>query len=234
MLPTYRGDSAATFAALKHYFQKNHAYRMGEINLPRTYLMIMAGDAPDAQRYEQILESCCQGRDNWTALDREGDLQQVYLDNPVNEMSEEAGYRALSEGKADFALIFDHGNVGSLGRITPPWLEENKLKTIFLYNHSCSVGNIDKPHVILNQILYHPDSLVLFSIGNTTEGGGLGTTEKGPPSSTIPSNLMAGMSIGEAILDHINTPLIEPWTDDFDNKYALKIFFGDPTLKLRK
>jgi hypothetical protein len=234
VLPPYMEDRAKTVAALRRYFQKNHAYRTGGIDLPKTYLMIMAYNAESKETYEQVMNSCCKGTDNWTALDREGGVRQIFMDNPVDDMSEEAGYRALSEGKADFTLIFDHGNVSSLGRINPPWLEENDLSTIFLFNHSCSVGNVDNPNVILTQILYHPNSQVLFSIGNTTEGGGLCTNEEGSPSSNISAGLMSGMSIGEALLNHINIPLIEPWSDDPENCFALKILFGDPTLMLRQ
>lgn len=234
VLPTYLGDAGETTAALRRYFEKNHAYRTGEINLPKTYLMIHAFDAPSEEQYNQVMRVCCQGTDNWTALDREGELRQIYMDNPVNDMSEEAGYQALSEGKADFTLIFDHGNVSSLGRINPPWLEEHDLNTVFLISHSCSVGDLTNPYAILNQILYHPRSQVLFSTGNTTEGGGLCTNEKGTPSSNISSGLMAGQSIGEAILNHINTPLIEPWSNNPESCFAPKIFYGDPTLTLRQ
>ena len=234
VLPAYLGDPGETTAALQRYFEKNHAYRAEEINLPRTYLMIMAYDAPGEEQYNQVMKSCCQGTDNWTTLDREGGLRQIYMDNPVNKRSEDAGYQALSEGKADFTLIFDHGNVSSLGQINPPWLDEHNLSTIFLYNHSCSVGDLKNPYVILNQILYHPRSQVLFSIGNTTEGGDLCTNEEGTPSSNIPASLMSGLSIGEAILKHINTPLIEPWSDNPESCFAMKILYGDPTLTLKK
>lgn len=233
VIPPYQGDPDLTTDALQRYFLKNHAYRTGKMDLPPTYLMIMAYDASTLDEYEQILDLTTARNVDWTSLDRTGDNQLIYLDNPVNEKSEDAGYQALGEGVADFTLIFDHGSVGSLGKIIPPWLDENQLQTAFLYTHSCSVGNLDNQYAIMTQILHHPNSLVLFAVGNTAPAGDFCTNQEGPPSAVISAGLLAGKSIGSSLLHHINLPLVEPWSDTPETCVATKILYGDPTLKLQ-
>ncbi len=233
VIPAYQGDPELTRDALQRYFLKNHAYRTGETDLPPTYLMIMAYDASTKDDYQLILDLTTQGNLNWTSLDRTGEKQLIFLDNPVNSQSEDAGYQALGKGVADFTLIFDHGSVGALGLIIPPWLEENQIQTTFLYTHSCSIGNLDNQYAILTQILHHPNSLVLFAVGNTAPSGEFCTNEEGPPSAVIPAGLLSGESIGSSLLHHINLPLIKPWNETPETCVATKVLYGDPTLKLQ-
>lgn len=41
------------------------------------------------------------------------------------------------------------------------------------------------------------------------------------------------MSLGEAILSHVNVPLINPWAESREFHFATAIILGDPTLRLR-
>ena len=42
-----------------------------------------------------------------------------------------------------------------------------------------------------------------------------------------------GEGVGEAILDHVNVPLIPPWSDSREFHFGTAILLGDPTLELR-
>jgi hypothetical protein len=232
VMPPYQGDQELTLDALLRYFEKNHAYRMGEIDLPRTYIQIQGYQSSTEEEYNEFIEACLSGTLNWTDLKGEGE-PQIYFGNEAMNLTDTEGYQAISEGKADFSIVIDHGHPGAVGQITLPWLEENQLATIFFWSHSCSVGDLDNPYVILNQILYHPNSQVLFASGNTTEAGGFGTNETGSYPTNLASALNQGLSIGEAILNHVNTPLVSHDARNPDLAFAPKIFYGDLTLKLR-
>jgi hypothetical protein len=119
-------------------------------------------------------------------------------------------------------------------KINNIWLEEHDLNTVFFWSQSCDVGDLDNPYNIMRNILYHPGSQVLFVSGNTTKAGGLGTNLDGPHHYNIASSLNEGASLGEAILNHVNTPLISHHARNPELVVAPKIYFGDLTLKLRQ
>ncbi len=232
VMPPYQGDPELTLDALLRYFEKNHTYRIGEIDLPRAYIHIQSYQSSTKEEYNEFIEACLSGTLNWTDLKGEGE-PQIYFGNEAMNLTDTEGYQAISEGKADFSIVIAHGHPGAVGQITPPWLEENQLATIFFWNQSCSVGDLDNPYVILNSILYHPNSRVLFTSGNTTDAGGFGTNEIGPYPTSLASALNQGLSIGEAILRHVNTPLVSHDARWPELVFGPKIFYGDLTLKLR-
>lgn len=233
VMPPYLGEQDSTIDALQRYFERNHAYRTGQIDLPRAYIHIQGYQSTTMEEYEEFLEACLGGTLDWTAL--KGDSEpQIFFGNEAMGLTDTAGYQAISEFKADFSIFIGHGNVGSVGQINNPWLEENQLATIFFWSHSCSVGNLDNQYHILSQILYHPNSLVLFTTGNTTEAMGLGTNINGPYPRNISTALSRGLSIGEAILLHVNTPLVQHEIPFQEKIFGSKIFYGDLTLKIRE
>ncbi len=231
VLPPYMGDVDETIAALARYFEKNHAYRMGEIDLPRRYIYLTSYEADTAEEHKEYMYHLLEGNLNWSALQGEGE-PLLFFNSPTAGLSELDGYQAISAGLADFSVVIGHGTVGSILKINPPWLEENKIQTIFFWTQSCSVGDLDNPYNIMSQVLYHPNSQVLFISGNTTEAGGFGTNENGPHQTNIATSLSQGASLGEAILAHVNTPLVSHHTMNPELTIGPKIFYGDLTLRL--
>lgn len=231
LLPPYLGDADETTAALQRYFEKNHAYRMGEIDLPRRYVYVTSYEAATAEEHEDFMYHLLEGNLNWSALQGEGE-PILYFNSPTAGLSEMDGYQAISEGAADFSVVIGHGNAGAILKINPPWLDENELRTVFFWSQSCSVGDLDNPYNIMSQALYHPNSLALFISGNTTEAGGLGINENGPYQTNIATSLSQGASLGESILAHVNTPLVGHDAMNPELIYGPTIFYGDLTLKL--
>lgn len=233
VLPPFHDDRAQTTAALLRYFDKNHAYRNGEIDLPKTYLYLNSRDIQTEEVYEEMMEAFYHGSLNWTPLAREGD-PLIYTNYPPKGLSEEDGYQVLTEGKADFTIIQAHGHQGAAGLATVPWVLENPIQTIFLWTYCCYVGDLDNPHVILNLILYDPQSLVLFAVGNSSDSGGLGTNLEGPFSTNIATDLAEGLSIGRAILNHVHVPMDEEFVFHPEVVLSPKVFYGDLTLRVKR
>lgn len=233
VLPPFHADRGQTTVALLIYFDKNHAYRTGEIDLPKTYLYLNSRDIQTEVVYEEMMEAFYHGSLNWTPLARDGD-PLIYTNYPPKGLSEEDGYQALMEGVADFTIIQAHGHQGAAGLATAPWVLENPIKTIFLWTYCCYVGDLDNPHVILNLIVYDPKSLVLFAVGNSSDSGGLGTNLEGPFSTNIATDLAEGLSIGQAILNNVNVPMDGELVHHPDLVLSTKVFYGDLTLKVTR
>lgn len=232
VLPPYLGDPEETISALERYFEKNHAYRMGEIDLPRTVVYVTSIEVANEQEHEEFMGHLLGGNLNWTAL--KGELEPLFFFNSETAgLTTEQGYQAISEGVADFSVVIGHGTVGSVMHINNPWLEENELNTIFFWSHSCDVADLDNQYHILSQILYHPTSLVLFTTGNSTEAGGLGINENGPYPVNIATALSQGSTLGEAILSHFNIPQASHNARNPELSIGPKIFYGDLTLRVK-
>jgi hypothetical protein len=69
---------------------------------------------------------------------------------------------------------------------------------------------------------------------NTTETMGLGINKNGYYPTNLATGMSQGLSIGEAILNHVNTPLTPRDAPAQKIIFGPKIFFGDLTLKLRE
>ncbi len=232
LLPFYRGDRSQTISAINRYFEKNHAYRQGEYTIPRAYLEInefmKATTEEEHTKYIKLLQS---GPYAWTPLSEEPDAH-IFFDSTSADMSVEQGYQALSEGVADFTFVGAHGSWQSSGRTNINWVESNPVQTVFFYTGGCSTGNLDHPTNYLTSILYSPTSQVLLAWGTTSESGGMGSNQDGSYGHNVALDLSEGKSFGEAILEHVNTPLIHPWSEDRELHFSVQIFLGDPSLTL--
>lgn len=232
LLPSYRGNPSQTISAINRYFEKNHAYRQGEYTIPRAYLEIneflKATTEEDHTKYIKMLQS---GQYAWTPFSEESNAQ-FFFNSPSADMTVEQGYAALTEGVADFTGIHAHGSWQSSGRTNINWVESNPIQTVFFYTGGCSTGDLDHPTNYLTSILYSPTSQVLLAWGTTSESGGMGSNQDGFYGHNIASDLSEGKSFGKAILEHVNTPLISPWSEDPELHFSVQIFLGDPALTL--
>lgn len=231
VLPLFHRDPEQSVQALKGYFEKNHAYRQGQLSLPRELLQIQEYTAESEEDTQEMFDAILSGAISWTPLSSP-DGPAVYMNSETAGLTVEAGYEALSRGVADFTVINTHGHEGAVGHLTVPWLAEKPLRTFFLWSNACSAGNLDNDHVILNSILYDPKSEVLIATANTTEALGMGRNEKGSYTVNIADALAQGLSFGDAVLFHVNTPLAPP--DDLSPEIARapRIFLGDLSLEL--
>lgn len=234
VLPLYRGDDQLTISAVNSYLAENHAYRAGEVDLPRAFLNVNEHyRAADQAEYEQYLQFMRSGQYAWTPFSEE-EFARFYFNAPSEGLSAMQGYEDLSDGYADFAVLSAHGSWRAHGLLDLTWLNRHPLRTIFFWSNGCAVGNLDYPQNFLTEALYHPDSRVLVAKGTTNNSGGLGTNQEGFFGHNIAVRLGQGMGLGKAVLGHVNVPLIEPWAGDRELHFATSIIFGDPTLKLRK
>lgn len=144
------------------------------------------------------------------------------------------GYQTLSSGFVDLTVQEAHGNATSSGHLNIPWIESHPVNTFFYWSDGCAVGDIDSSDNFLSSILYSPTSRVLVARGSTNDSGGMGTNSNGSFSHNIATSLANGNNMGQAILDHVNVPLIKPWSSSREFQLAPNIVLGDPTLKLRE
>jgi hypothetical protein len=233
VLPLYKGDRSQTVEALNRYFEKNHAYRAGTYDVPRAYLEIYEHRAAATlEEHNQILESIRSGEYAWTPFSDSPDAH-IYFDSPPGGISVAQGYAALSEGVADFTVVSAHGTPSASGRIDIAWVESNPVRTVFFVSGACSAGNLDHADNFLTSILYSPTSMVLVSEGTTSESGGMGKNTDGFYGHNIATAMSRGEGFGQAMLSHVNVPLIYPWSDNREQHFSVQVILGDPTLALR-
>jgi hypothetical protein len=146
----------------------------------------------------------------------------------------EDGYADLSAGAADIAVTETHGNYESSGMINIDWVESKPVRTVLFWTDGCSVGNLDHPANFLTAIVYSPTSEVLVAKGSTNDSGGLGTNREGFYGHNVAVRLAAGKNLGQAILGHVNVPLLSPWDKSREFHFAMIVLIGDPTLRIRK
>jgi hypothetical protein len=60
----------------------------------------------------------------------------------------------------------------------------------------------------------------------------MGSNQDGFYGHNVTVDLSEGKSFGEAILEHVNTPLLPPWSEDRELHFSVQIFLGDPSLTL--
>jgi hypothetical protein len=126
-----------------------------------------------------------------------------------------------------------HGTWRSSGKLDLAWAEKNPIRTVFYWNNACAVGDLDHPDNFLTAVLYNPKSMVLVAKGTTNNSGGMGTNKNGFFGHNIATTMSEDKSFGQAILDHVNVPLLEPWDKDRELHFATSVILGDPTLRLR-
>jgi hypothetical protein len=233
VLPLYKGEVPRTIDAINRYFVKNHAYRTGLYALPRAFLQVTEHfKATTPAEHTQILQELRAGSYPWMPFSTGSDAL-LYFDSPPGGLTVDQGYAALSAGVADVAVLDAHGYWRAHGKIDVTWVEKNPVRTVFFWSNGCAVGNLDYPDNFLTAVLYDPASLVLAAKGTTNDSGGLGNNENGFFGRNIATMLAARASLGEALLAHVNVPLISPWKTDREFHDATPVVLGDPTLKLR-
>jgi len=233
VLPLYRGDRTSTVEALNRYFAKNHAYRTGGYDLPRAFLQIHEhSTATTAEEHNQILAGLRSGEYAWTPFS-DASNAHIYFNSPPGGLSIEQGHAAVSDGVADFTVVDAHGIPAASGRIDIAWVESNPVRTVFFADTACSAANLDYAENVLTSVLYSPTSMVLVAEGTTSESGGMGTNENGFFGHNIAAALSRGESFGQAILGHVNVPLLHPWSEHRELHFAEQVILGDPTLKLQ-
>jgi hypothetical protein len=231
ILPFYRGEEAQTVDALNRYFEKNHRYRTGQYTIPEAFLLIgehfTAKTADEQANLMNILRS---GSYSWTPLSN-SPTARIYFTGPT--LSVEDGYDDLSAGAADITVTETHGDYTMSGRINIVWVESRPVRTILFWTDGCSVGNLDHPENFLTSIVYSTTSEVLVAKGSTNDSGGLGSNQEGFYGHNIAVRLVAGKNLGQAILGHVNVPLISPWAESREFHFSMLILLGDPTLRFR-
>lgn len=229
VFPLYKESYSATADALLRYFERNHAYRTGQCTLPRAFLEITEHhSATTQQEHNQILGWLTNGQYAWTPFSSALNAE-FYFDSTAVGMTAWQGYGRVSAGAADFTVTGTHGS----GLIDTAWVESHAVNTVFFWSDGCAVANLDQPNNFLTAVLYSPTSQVLMAKGTTNNSGGMGTNSNGFFGHNIATSLSQGAAFGQAVLDHVNVPLIYPWSDGREFHYATPVFLGDPTLRLR-
>ena len=172
------------------------------------------------------------GQYAWTPLSNSPGAR-IYFDSSTQGLSVAQGYADLSASVADFTVGDAHGSWTGHGRLDIGWAESNPVQSAFFWSNGCAVGNLDYPDNFLTSILYSPTSAVLVAKGTTNDSGGMGTNQNGFFGHNIAQSISEGRSLGDAILAHVNTPLIDPWSRSPEFHFAPTVVLGDPTLRLR-
>lgn len=234
VLPLYRGDYGQTISAVNWYFAKNHEYRSGESLISQGFMQISEHfEAMSMTDHERIMSDFRDGTYAWTPFSLDPGAQFFFDSHPTG-MSADDGYNRLSDGEADFVVAQGHGYWGGHGRIDIAWVESHYMRTVFFWSDGCAVGNLDFEENFLASVLYSPLSLVVVAKGTTNNSGGMGTNSDGFFGHNIATAMDAGASIGDALVSHVNVPLIYPWDGSREFHFATPVLLGDPTLRLRQ
>jgi hypothetical protein len=233
ILPLYKGDLSQTTDAINRYFVKNHLYRTGGYDLPDAFMQVSEHhEAATLEEHNSILNSMRLGPYSWTPLSN-AENARLYFDSPPGGLSVDQGYSDLSKGVANFTVLDAHGWAQASGKLTVQWVESNPVNTGFIWSNGCSVGNLDFVENFLTSIVYSPSSHVLFAKGTTNNSGGMGNNQDGFFGHNIATQLASDTNFGQAIVTHVNVPLIWPWSNSREFHFATPIIIGDPTLRLR-
>ena len=115
LLPLYKGDVAKTIDAVKRYFAKNHAYRLGQSNLPRAFMEISEHfTSTSAAQDAANLNLMKAGPYTWKPFVNETSAR-FYFDSTTPNFSLDQGYANLSAGVADFSVFEAHGSYENSG-----------------------------------------------------------------------------------------------------------------------
>ena len=233
VLPVYLGSTAETVSALNRYFDRNHAFRTGALVLPRGFLWIdELLSAKTQAEYDTVMAAHRSGQYAWTPLSSAPDAR-IYFDSVAPPLSVDQGYADLSAGSADIAVLDAHGNWRINGHIDSTWVTSHPVRSFLLWSDACAVGNLDHPDNFLAAALYSPTSTVLIAKGTTNNSGGMGTNQDGFYGHNVAAAIVAGGSVGEAVVGHVNVPLAWPWSTDREFFTATPVLLGDPTMRLR-
>ncbi len=152
---------------------------MGEYDLPRCFLQVNEHHtAENMAQHIGILDNMSSGRYAWTPFSDAPDAR-LYFDSPPGGLSVDQGYTDMREGLADFTVLGAHGYWGASGKLDIASVENEAVKTVFLWSGGCAVGNLDYADNFLTSVLYSPTSMVLVAKGTTNNSGGMDNNENG-------------------------------------------------------
>lgn len=231
VLPRYKGDLGQTTAAINRYFVKNHDFRTRRLVRPNVFLQISEHyHAATMEEHNFFLDAMRSGTYSWTPYSSaEGAL--LYFDSPLGGLTVEQGYTDMQNGAADFTVTSTHGSWSSSGELTIDSVETNPVQTLFFWSNGCAVGDLDHADNFLTSVLYSPISDVLVAKGTTNNSGGMGNNLNGFFGHNIATALADQEAYGDAIISHINVPLIAPWSDSREFHFGTVVVLGDPTLR---
>ena len=232
VLPMLNDDYGQTVEAVNRYFERNHTYRTEGSDLPRAFLEVNEHrTATTDSEHQAILADLMTGQYAWTPWST-APSTQIFFNSSSASMTVADGYVAVAGGTADFFAGAAHGYWGGHGQLTMAWLATNPVRTTFFWSDGCAVANLDHAPNFLTSVLYDADGSVLAAKGTTNNSGGLGTNQNGFFGHNIATRMSLGNSLGDALVHHVNVPLLPPWSSSREFHYATVVVLGDPTLTL--
>jgi parallel beta-helix repeat protein len=208
--------SGETIDIYKNYFDKNHAYRTGDLKLPNRALLYIDDDWSNNPQYykepHQILypyTSCVAHKDGTNSVDYKNRLTWDYDWITVMVHSSPSGHS------------FDSSYVES------GWVSSDEIKTInphgLFYNlFACSAAQFQAPNYLAGNYLF-ADTYGVAVIGSTKSGGMLKFDEFYQP-------LSIGKTLGESYKDWFSYIAINGFsTYEIMWHYGMGLL-GDPTL----
>ncbi|MDJ0807738.1 MAG: hypothetical protein QNJ78_13005 [Gammaproteobacteria bacterium] len=230
VLPGYKGDLAKTASAINRYLDKNHDFRTRRLMRPNVFLQVNEHKhATILEEHTNILANMRSGPYSWTPFSNVPDAR-LYFDSPPGGLTVDQGYSDMQNGLADFMVTDTHGSWGAAGELTIAAVETTPVKTLFYWSNGCAVGDLDHTDNFLASVLYSTTSDVLIAKGTTNDSGGMGNNLNGFFGHNMATALAAKSTYGDAILAHVNVPLIPPWSGDREFHFATVVILGDPTL----
>lgn len=231
VLPRYKGDLAQTTAAINRYFAKNHDFRTRHLLRPNVFLQVTEHhSASTMAEHNTILANMRNGPYSWTPYSNAA-TARLYFNSPPGGLTVNQGYTDMQTGLADFTVTDTHGSWAASGELTIAIVESNPVQTLFFWSNGCAVGDLDHADNFLTSVLYSPTSEVLIAKGTTNNSGGMGNNTNGFFGHNIATALTAEQSFGDAVLSHVNVPLIAPWSTHREFHYGTVVVLGDPTLR---
>jgi len=242
VIPAYGPHPASL---INSYFDKNHAFRTGEIQIEKGFINSLIGaQIEDVATYNYQLEYL--EEEIYLDLNARGNLFfgiDNKLENPIDFPTASQSYEnEILTNKYDVAKIGAHGNSYSFGSfnewgsiiIDTEYAATNDVKPMLLIETSCNTAAIDRDVNLASEFLLNPSNNVLTYKGATSPQGGQGVTAFGLPANLIASNLTQGKCLGEALL----SPMYKEYIGVFD-KYregfsAQQIVLGDGAIKLQE
>lgn len=231
VLPRYKGDLAQTTAAVNRYFAKNHDFRTRRLLRPNVFLQINEHfHATTPAEHNNFMAAIGSGTYSWTPYSNAAGAR-IYFDSPPGGLTVHQGYTDMQNGVADFTVTDTHGFWGASGELTIAMVETTPVQTLFFWSNGCAIGDLDHADNFLTSVLYSPTSDVLIAKGTTNNSGGMGNNSNGFFGHNIATALAAKEAYGDAIVGHVNVPLIAPWSGSREFHFGTVVVLGDPTLR---
>jgi hypothetical protein len=233
VLPRAKGPLTATVDGINRYLDRNHAFRTGQLLLPDSFLFISELNPATTQTvYDTTMESLAKGEYAWTPLSNRSDAR-IYIDSVKPPLSASEGYERLTEGVADVTVLQAHGSSESSGQIDTTWVKSHSVRTFLLWSDACATAYLERPDNFMTTVLYSAESSVLVAKGSSNNASGLGNNKNGFYGHNIATAIVSGGALGEAVVAHVNTPLLSAWSDYREFLFAPPVLLGDPTIRLR-